>query len=121
MFDKSKVEKTLLKLYNETKAETGLDLENISQLNQFTLPSNESALPISPSSDIISKKSSPDQSQSENIAQSLLLKNLEQLTPSEIREILISGGMDAKLLEQIDDQTLKKIFLDVLKQQQFAP
>jgi hypothetical protein len=91
-------DKTLLKWYNEVKAETGFGLEDIGQS-------------IQPSS-------VPSGSKSNEELKQFWLKNLEQLTPSEIRQVLISNGMDAKLLEQIDDQTLKQVFLNALKQQE---
>jgi len=94
-------DKTLLELYNETKAETGFGLEDISQLGQSIQPNSVSS----------GSKSNEEFNQ-------FWLKNLEQLTPSEIRQFLVSNGMDAKLLEQIDDQTLKQVFLNALKQQE---
>ncbi|MFH0857024.1 MAG: hypothetical protein V1860_03950 [bacterium] len=41
-------------------------------------------------------------------------EQLMNLSPAEIREILKSKGIDAKILESIDDETLKKDFLDTL-------
>ncbi len=41
--------------------------------------------------------------------------NLKEMTPDEIRQELIDRGIDAALLEQIDDKTLKQVFIDTLE------
>ncbi len=45
------------------------------------------------------------------------LAGLENLSPQEIRQLLISGGMNQDLLNKIDDQTLQTIFLQTLQEQ----
>lgn len=91
-------DKTLLELYNETKAETGIGLEEISQLrNIASLSPNQGEEKID-----------------ENLQQ--ILENLENMTPQEIRQLLILNGMDEKLLNQFDDEMLKKIFLEAIKE-----
>ena len=46
--------------------------------------------------------------------QALFLEEMKKLTPAEIRQELISRGMDKTLLDKIDDQTLQQMFLDTL-------
>ena len=43
-------------------------------------------------------------------------ETLKDMTPEEIREELINQGIDKTLLDQIDDQTLEKLFSDLLNQ-----
>ncbi len=43
------------------------------------------------------------------------LDSLKDLSPEEIRQELESRGIDKNTLDQIDDQTLQKMFLDTLK------
>jgi hypothetical protein len=42
------------------------------------------------------------------------LESLKNLTPAEIRQELIKRGLDKSQVDQIDDQTLKSIFLETL-------
>ncbi len=41
-------------------------------------------------------------------------EDLSNLTPQEIRDLLVSKGIDKKILDTIDDDTLKKDFLETL-------
>lgn len=80
-------DKALLELYNETKTETGLSFEALGQA----------------------------EAQNESEQTQPFLENLEALTPAEIRQLLIANGADAQTLEQVDDQTLKMLFLEAVK------
>lgn len=42
-------------------------------------------------------------------------ESLEKLTPAEIRQLLISAGVDSQLLNNIDDVTLRAIFLQAIE------
>jgi len=85
-------DETLIKLYNETKAELGVGLREIagSDLDFSKL--------ISPLSTGGSDKD---------------FFNL--LTGSQIRELLIEAGADKKMLEGINDETLKTLFLEAIE------
>jgi len=80
-------DKTLRELYNETIKETGINPEN---------------LPLK-----------------ENFDSSLLTDNqkdiLENLSVQEIKQLLISAGADKETLDQLDEATLKAIFLQALQ------
>ncbi|MEK7580204.1 MAG: thrombospondin type 3 repeat-containing protein [Patescibacteria group bacterium] len=69
-------DETLKKMYNETKQETGIDLESV-------------------------LKNSPASPQ-----------NALSLSASEIRKLLLQSGADQETLDAIDDETLKKMFLE---------
>ncbi len=47
-------------------------------------------------------------------AKELTIEELKNLTPAQIREELEKSGIDKNLLDQIDDQTLKNTFLEIL-------
>jgi len=70
-------DKTLLKLYNETKQETGIDLK------QLQAPNDQQ-------------------------------RQFSDLEPAQIRQLLIEEGIDQSMLESIDDETLKSMFLQSL-------
>jgi len=70
-------DKTLENLYNETKQETGIDLEQLT--------------------------ASKDQE-----------RQSSDLSPSQIRQLLIEQGVDESMLDSIDDETLKSMFLQSL-------
>jgi len=70
-------DKTLKQLYNETKQETGIDL------NDLEAPVEEE-------------------------------RQFSDLTAAEIRQLLISQGIDKTLLDSIDDETLRTMFLQSL-------
>jgi len=71
-------DKTLENLYNETKQETGIDLE------QLTAPNDQE-------------------------------RQFSDLTPSQIKQLLIEqGSIDESMLDSIDDETLKSMFLQSL-------
>lgn len=90
-------DKTLLEMYNQTKQETGINPEDLTQNN-----------PLS---------TSPPATQ--NPAQSLgSMSDLQQLTPAQIRQLLLDNGVAADTLNQVDDQTLKVIFLQAAQDQQ---
>ena len=76
-------DETLLKLYRETKEETGIDFKKLEI--------------------------------GEGGGESDLTERLSGLTPAEIRNLLIQGGADPKILEQIPDEVLKTLFLESLK------
>jgi len=92
-------DETLKKLYNETVKETGVKPEELVA----------GGLKGIDFSKILKEKAS-----SENI------NELENLTPEQIRQLLIASGADPNLLNQIDDQTLKTLFLQAIKQS-FSP
>lgn len=94
-------DETLIKLYNETKKETAI---NPQKLNQ----TGESVLPVSSANGLPAGQTSAENSQ--------ILSSFENMTPQEIRQVLVSNGMDEKELSQIDDETLKKIFLETIQQ-----
>jgi len=71
-------DKTLENLYNETKQETGIDL------NQLKAPVDDQQ------------------------------RQFSDLDPSQIRQILIEQGVDKNMLDSIDDETLKSMFLQSL-------
>lgn len=70
-------DKTLKELYNETKKETGIDL------NELGAPSNQQP-------------------------------QFSDLDVSQMRQLLIEQGVDEKMLDSIDDETLKSMFLQSL-------
>ncbi len=70
-------DKTLKELYNETKKETGIDL------NELGAPSNQEP-------------------------------QFSDLDVSQMRQLLIEQGVDEKMLDSIDDETLKSMFLQSL-------
>ncbi len=72
-------DKTLRKLYNETKEETGIDL-------------NKLETPKEPSSEFL------------------------DLDIQELRQLLIAQGADPEMLSQMNDETLKLLFLQSLQQ-----
>lgn len=89
-------DKMLLEVYNETKQQTGINPENLTQNNA----------------------SSASPSAAQNPAQTLgSLSDLEQLTPAQIRQLLLDNGVAADTLNQVDDQTLKAIFLQAVQNQ----
>lgn len=101
--DRETVEKvddeTLKKLYNETVKETGIKPEELA-------PGGLRSIDFSK---ILKGASSQEE-----------ISGFEKLTPQEIRQLLIAGGADQNLLNQIDDQTLKTLFLQALRQAQGA-
>ena len=78
------LDEDLIKLYNETKKETGISLEELSKQTV----------------------------KSENLSETERM--LQEMDPKILRELLISQGVDQKMLEQIDDAILKKLFLESL-------
>ena len=78
------LDEDLIKLYNETKKETGISLEELSKQTV----------------------------KSENLSETK--KMLQEMDPKILRELLLSQGVDQKMLEQIDDAILKKLFLESL-------
>ena len=82
------LDEDLIKLYNETKKETGISLEELSKQTV----------------------------KSENLSETERM--LQEMDPKILRELLISQGVDEKILETIDDQTLKQLFLQSLGQGQ---
>ncbi|TSC96176.1 MAG: calcium-binding protein [Parcubacteria group bacterium Athens1014_10] len=85
-------DKTLKEVYNETIKETGINPENLS----------------------LEKNLNPD-----------VLKNnqalLENLSAQDIRNILMEGGAEKEILDQIDDKTLRTLFLEALNRQNAKP
>ena len=79
-------DKTLEKMYNETKQETGIDLESVLK-NSPASPELQRGEPASP-------------------------QNALSLSASEIRKLLLQSGADQETLDAIDDETLKKMFLE---------
>jgi len=89
-------DKTLLEMYNNTKQETGINPENLTQTDA----------------------SSASPSVAQNPAQSLgSMSDLQQLTPAQIRQLLLDNGASADTLNQVDDQTLRVIFLQAVQDQ----
>ncbi len=85
-------DETLLKLYNETKAELGGGLEKFSTGSfDFSKLSNQL------------------------FASDIDKTFFQSLTGSQIRQLLIEVGVDKKLLEAIDDEILKILFLQALE------
>jgi len=82
------LDEDLIKLYNETKKETGISLEELSKQTV----------------------------KSENLSETERM--LQEMDPKILRELLLSQGVDEKILETIDDQTLKQLFLQSLGQGQ---
>ena len=80
------LDEDLIKLYNETKKETGIDIKELSK----------------------------EAVQSGNLSEAE--KMIQEMDPKILREMLISQGVDKTMLEQIDDQTLKELFLQSLDQ-----
>ncbi len=73
-------DKTLIKLYNETKEETGIDLERLEVPQEVER----------------------------------LFSNLDI---TELRRLLIKEGADPEMLEKLDDETLRLLFLQAFQQQ----
>jgi hypothetical protein len=81
-------------MYNKTKQETGINPENLTQNSQSV---------GSPSS-------------TQNSLQTLnSIADLQQLTTQQIRQLLLDNGVSADTLNQVDDQTLKTIFLQAIQ------
>jgi|GEM_PF-1184970 len=90
-------DKTLIEMYNNTKQETGINPDNLTQNNASSTP----------------------QSATQSTAQSFgSIADLQQLTPQQIRQLLLDNGVSADTLNQVDDQTLKTIFLQAVQQNQ---
>jgi hypothetical protein len=92
----------LLNLYNETVKETGISL------NDFDLNALEQ---------ITNSNSTGNQNQSQNFPP-LSLSSLKNLPPSEIRKLLLQSGVDENMLNQVDDQTLKAVFVQVIEEKE---
>jgi len=86
-------DETLKKMYDETKQETGIDLE--SALKNSSAPSS-----ASPS---LGAQSGVDSSANQGAS---------SLNISEIRALLLQSGADQETLDAIDDETLKNMFLE---------
>jgi len=84
----SLLDKDLITLYNETKQETGINLQDLA----------EQAI------------------RSGNFSQSEQM--IEEIDPQVLRQLLIGQGVDPKILGQIDDQGLKELFRQSLEQNQ---
>ena len=80
------LDEDLIKLYNETKKETGISLEELSKQTV----------------------------KSENLLETERM--LQEMDPKILRQLLISQGVDAKMLETISDEDLKNLFLQTLGQ-----
>ena len=50
------------------------------------------------------------------VAEQRMTPDIENLTTDEIRDLLIQAGMDASLLDQIDDETLRKVYEETIKE-----
>lgn len=72
-------DKTLIKLYNETKQETGIDLKNLQ---------------------------APEE----------LMRQFSDLDIKTLRQLLIEQGLDPEMLQQVDDEALRTLFLQSLLQ-----
>ena len=84
----SLLDEDLIKLYNETKKETGIDLSQLSK----------------------------EAVKSENLSEAQ--KMVSEMDPKILRQLLISQGVDSKILETISDEDLKNLFLQTLGQTQ---
>ncbi|PIV45863.1 hypothetical protein COS23_02240 [bacterium (Candidatus Moisslbacteria) CG02_land_8_20_14_3_00_36_53] len=82
------LDEDLIKLYNETKKETGIDLSQLSK----------------------------EAVKSENLSEAQ--KMVSEMDPKILRQLLISQGVDSKILETISDEDLKNFFLQTLGQTQ---
>jgi len=49
-----------------------------------------------------------------NTSSSTSLEEIQQLTPAEIRQLLIQNGLDAATLNSVDDETLRQIFQEAV-------
>ena len=76
----------LIKLYNETKKQTGIDLQKLSQKTVKTGNLTETE------------------------------KMIKQMDPKVLRQMLIAEGADKTMLDKIDDQSLKELFLQTISQ-----
>lgn len=93
-------DKVLRELYNETIKETGVDPANL------PVGENKSELPSSINPAAQNAPLTAEQK-----------KTLENLSIEQIREYLLSTGMDKATLDQIDDLTLQAIFSQALNQE----
>lgn len=91
-------DETLKRLYNETVEETGINLKKL-------IPGDLSSFDISK---ILEESSSKKEE----------VSDFEKLTPQEIRQLLLAAGADPEILNKIDDQTLKTLFLQALRQKE---
>ena len=90
-------DETLKRLYNETVKETGIKPEELA-------PGGLGSIDFSK----ILKKQPPEGG----------IAEFEKLSAQEIRKLLLATGADPNLLNQIDDETLKNLFLQALRESQ---
>ncbi len=92
-------DETLQKLFQETVVETGISTEDLA--NQDSEEGYADLLEV----DEIDENTFSD---------------LTNLTPEEIRELLVASGVDEEALNSIDDETLQAIYLEALAEQQLS-
>lgn len=91
---------TLLEVYQQTVAETGITPEG---LEEEPLPNLEELIP------------------EETSGQEITLEALKSLTTSQLRDLLKQSGIDEATLSQVDDATLEAIYQEALGQQLTSP
>ncbi len=90
---------TLEKLFAETVEETGVSTEDLT--------------------DQSAEEQYADLLEADEIDENTFT-DLTNLTPAEIRELLIASGVDEATLNDVDDETLQAIYLEALAEQQFT-
>jgi len=108
-------DETLRKLYNETMEQTGVDPEEIKR--QMTgLGKLDFSRIIAEQQKMMTQL--PTNQPITNQPLTKGLTGFENLTPTTIRQLMLAVGADEKILNQIDDQTLKALFLQALRESQ---
>lgn len=92
----------LLQLYQEVVGGTDTNTSIFTNTGTNASSANGATTNVNPASNI-------------NVNSSVDLSTLQSLTPDQIRAFLKQGGADDQLLQQVDDETLRSIFLDALK------
>lgn len=101
-------DETLKKLYNEAITETGI--------NPAELKEQMTGLGKLDFSKIFIEQQKLTNQPITNQPQNLT--GFENLDPATIRQLMISAGADQNILNQIDDQTIKTLFLQAIKEAQ---
>ncbi|MCX7779176.1 MAG: thrombospondin type 3 repeat-containing protein [Patescibacteria group bacterium] len=109
-------DETLKKLYNETIQETGIDPEELKKQLSSGLGKLDFSKIIAEQQKLINLSITNTPPTNQPFAENLT--GFENLDPATIRQLMLSVGADKTTLDQIDDATLKNLFLQAVKEAQ---